>query len=57
MELGYWKWVVLPSNLLFLFFFFEIVKFCISKWINVKCLEIEIKAVRLSPRFCLYGEN
>lgn len=23
----------------------------------MKCLEIEIKTVRLSPRFCLYGEN
>lgn len=31
--------------------------FCISKWITVKCLEIEIKTVKSVPQIlCLYGE-
>lgn len=33
-------------------------KICISKWINVKCLDIEIKACQTIPQIlCLYGEN
>ena len=35
----------------FNFAFFRDCKICTSKWIHVKCLEVEIKTVRLSPRF------
>lgn len=45
MELDYWKWVV------FKFASVWDCKICISKWIHVKCLEIEIKTARLFPRF------
>lgn len=38
MELDYWIWDVLPSNLLP----FEFVNFVFPQWITVMCLEIEV---------------
>lgn len=43
MELGYWKWVVLPSK-------FASVGDC-NICVYVKCLELEIKVSRIFPKF------